>query len=176
MLQLLNAFSSSANLVWIALLIVGFFLVVVEMYIPGFGVPGISGLICLGVSIYFLADGSVVAGLIMMLVVAALLSVALFISIRTASRARGRMAKAGLILKEVSVPEAAGDDLAYYVGRQGVARTILRPAGLGEFDGVRLNVYTDGEFIGEGTPIEVTRVEGNRIFVARTEAAGEEGK
>ena len=45
MLQLLNAFSSSANLVWIALLIVGFFLVVVEMYIPGFGVPGISGLI-----------------------------------------------------------------------------------------------------------------------------------
>ena len=29
----------------VALLIVGFFLVVVEMYIPGFGVPGISGLI-----------------------------------------------------------------------------------------------------------------------------------
>ena len=53
MLQLLNAFSSSANLVWIALLIVGFFLVVVEMYIPGFGVPGISGLICLG-DLYFL--------------------------------------------------------------------------------------------------------------------------
>ncbi len=165
MTQLLNAFSSSANLIWIVLLIVGFFLVVVEMYVPGFGVPGISGLLCLGVSIYFLADGSVVAGLIMMLVVAALLSVALFISIRTASRARGRMAKAGLILKEVSVPEEAGDDLAYYVGKQGTARTILRPAGVGEFDGVRLNVYTDGEFIGEGAPIEVTRVEGNRIFV-----------
>ena len=75
------------------------------------------------------------------------------------------MAKAGLILKEVSVPEEAGDDLAYYVGKQGTARTILRPAGLGEFEGVRLNVYTDGEFIGEGAPIEVTRVEGNRIFV-----------
>ena len=38
-------------------------------------------------------------------------------------------------------------------------------SGVGEFDGVRLNVYTDGEFIGEGAPIEVTRVEGNRIFV-----------
>lgn len=163
MMQLLNVFSSSANLIWIVLLIVGFFLVVVEMYIPGFGLPGISGLICLGVSIFFLADGSVVAGLVMMLIVAALLSVALFISIRTASR--GIMARSGLILKEVSVPEEAGDDLEYYVGRQGTAYTILRPTGVGEFDGVRLNVLTDGEFIGEGTSIEVTRVEGNRIFV-----------
>ena len=147
----------------LVMLIVGYALLVVEMYVPGFGVPGISGLLCLGVSIYFLADGSVVAGLIMMLVVAALLSVALFISIRTASR--GIMARSGLILKEVSVPEEAGDDLEYYVGKQGTARTILRPAGVGEFEGVRLNVYTDGEFIGEGASIEVTRVEGNRIFV-----------
>lgn len=163
MLQLLSALTTTANLVWIVLLIAGFCLVVVEMYVPGFGLPGISGLFCLAVSIFFLADGSVVAGLVMLLVVAALLSVALYISIRSASR--GRMAKSAFVLKEVSVSEDAGDDLQYYVGRKGVAKTILRPAGVGEFDGVRLNVLSDGEFIPEGAAISVTRVEGNRIFV-----------
>lgn len=162
-MQLLNAFSSATNLIWIVLLIAGFFLVVVEMYVPGFGLPGISGLACLAVSIFFLADGSVVAGLIMMLVVAALLSVALYISIRSASK--GRMDKSAFVLSEVSVSEDTGDDLDYYVGKAGTAKTILRPAGVGEFEGVRLNVLSDGEFIAEGTDIVVTRVEGNRIFV-----------
>lgn len=163
MMQLLNILSSATNLLWIVLLIAGFFLVVVEMYVPGFGLPGISGLTCLAVSIFFLADGSVVSGLIMMLVVAALLSVALYISVRSASK--GRMDKSAFVLKEVSVSEDMGDDLDYYVGRMGTAKTILRPAGVGEFEGVRLNVLSDGEFITEGTAIVVTRVEGNRIFV-----------
>ena len=151
---------------WIALVIVGFALVVFEMYIPGFGIPGISGLICLAVGIFFLSGGSVLTGLLVTVVVAALLCVMLTLSMRSA--AKGRLAKSRFVLNETSTsPEDRANDLAYYVGKQGVAKTILRPAGVADFEGVRLNVLTDGDFIDADAAIVVERVEGNRIFVRK---------
>ena len=168
MLQLLDSTVALSNLVWVVLVIIGFCLVVLEMYIPGFGVSGISGLVCLAVGVFFLANGSLLTGLILTLVIVALLCVALSISIRAASK--GRLARSWLVLKEVSnAPESQANDLSYYVGKVGVAKTILRPAGVGEFEGVRLNILTDGEFVGENEKIVVARVEGNRIFVRRPE-------
>ena len=51
------------------------------------------------------------------------------------------------------------------MGKEGVARTTLRPAGMAEFDDVKLNVVSDGEFIAVGKRVRVERVEGNRIVV-----------
>ena len=51
------------------------------------------------------------------------------------------------------------------LGKSGMALTYLRPAGHGLFDGERVDVLTEGEFIAAGTPIRVARVEGARIFV-----------
>ena len=151
---------------WIALVIVGYVLVVVEMYIPGFGLPGLSGLVCLIVGIFFLSGGNVLTGLLVTLIVVALLCVALSISMRSA--ARGRLAKSRFVLKETSTsPDEQENALAYYVGKQGAAMTILRPAGVAEIEGVRLNVLTDGDFIDENAPVVVERVEGNRIFVRK---------
>ncbi|MBO4298431.1 MAG: hypothetical protein J5998_06500 [Clostridia bacterium] len=163
---LFEATASWGSAPWIALVIVGYCLVVVEMYIPGFGVPGISGLACLAVGIFFLSGGSVLTGLIVTLIVVALLCVALSISMRSA--ARGRLAKSRFVLKETSTsPDDQDNALSYYVGKTGTARTILRPAGVAEFEGVRLNVLTDGDFIDENAKIVVERVEGNRIFVRK---------
>jgi membrane-bound serine protease (ClpP class) len=50
-------------------------------------------------------------------------------------------------------------------GQSGFAASYLRPAGVALIDGRRVDVLTQGEFIPEGTPIRVTRVEGARIFV-----------
>ena len=151
---------------WIALVIIGYALVVVEMYIPGFGLPGISGLICLIVGIFFLSGGSVLTGLLVTLIVVALLCVALTISMRSA--AKGRLAKSRFVLKETSTsPDEQDGPMGYYVGKSGTAKTILRPAGVAEIDGVRLNVLTDGDFIDENAKIVVERVEGNRIFVRK---------
>ena len=153
------------NFVWLILLIIGFALVVVEMYIPGFGFPGITGTVCLiaGVALYARTD--IVAWLVMTVIIVSLLCVALSISIRSA--AKGRRAKSKLVLKEVAVSDVSENDLSYYIGKQGSSTTVLRPAGMGEFEGVKLNVLSDGEFIPEGTALVVTRVEGNRIFVRR---------
>ena len=53
------------------------------------------------------------------------------------------------------------------LGREGTATTALRPTGLGEFDGVRLNVVSEGDFIENGTKIRVTQIEGSRIVVKK---------
>ena len=152
------------NFVWLILLIIGFCLVVVEMYIPGFGFPGIAGSICLIAGIALYARTDVVAWLVMTVIIVALLCVALSISIRSA--AKGRLAKSKLVLNDVAT-EVGENDLSYYVGKKGVTSTILRPAGMGEFEGVKLNILADGEFIPEGAQVIVTRVEGNRIFVRK---------
>jgi len=63
------------------------------------------------------------------------------------------------------VDAAESNDLNYFVGREGVTHTTLRPAGIAEFDGVKLNVVSDGEFISKDKPIRVLSVKGNRIVV-----------
>ena len=51
------------------------------------------------------------------------------------------------------------------VGHEGRTRSVLRPSGIGDFDGVRLNVVTEGEFIENGVAIRIARVEGGKIVV-----------
>jgi membrane-bound serine protease (ClpP class) len=63
----------------------------------------------------------------------------------------------------VSAPESDRQ----WLGRTGAALSPLRPAGIAEIDGARVDVVSDGGFIDAGSPIEVTRVDGNRIVVRR---------
>jgi membrane-bound serine protease (ClpP class) len=53
------------------------------------------------------------------------------------------------------------------LGRSGTTLTPLRPAGIADVDGQRIDVVSDGEFIDSGVPITVSRVDGNRIVVRR---------
>lgn len=146
-------------------LVVGFVLVVVEMYIPGFGAPGIIGSILLITGVVLFADNPMEA-LVVTIIVVALLCIALSISIHSISK--GKLAHSQLVLNDVAVDndELGERDLGYFVGKKGVAKTVLRPSGIGEFDGVRLNIVSDGEFIQSGARIQVERVEGNRIVVS----------
>lgn len=63
---------------------------------------------------------------------------------------------------------------AELVGRRGVAATDLRPAGIMELDGERLDVVTEGAFVRRGTPVRVIEVGGNRIVVEPVESAESE--
>ena len=158
-----------ANIPLLILMLVGIVLLVVEMYIPGFGVPGLLGLASLALS-FFLLRPTLEQGLVLLAVLAAILCVALSIMLITASK--GRLSKSRLVLNDVAVPADASEnnDLNYFIGRTGVAHTALRPAGIGEFDGVKLNVVSDGEFISAGRPICVQSVSGNRIVVSEIKA------
>jgi membrane-bound serine protease (ClpP class) len=51
------------------------------------------------------------------------------------------------------------------LGKTGVAVTLLRPAGRAEFEGVVIDVVTEGDFIERGKPVRVKYVDGNRVVV-----------
>ncbi|MGE3176984.1 MAG: NfeD family protein, partial [Vicinamibacterales bacterium] len=51
----------------------------------------------------------------------------------------------------------------------------LRPAGLATFDGERVDVVSDGDFVPAGAGIEVVRVTGNRIVVRETRRDAKDG-
>ena len=155
----------TANIPGLILLLVGIGLLVFEMYIPGFGIPGILGIGTL-VAGFLLLRPTFEQGILLFIILAAILCVALSVCLVTASK--GRLSKSKLALNDVAIPADAAEnnDLNYFIGREGMTHTALRPAGIGEFDGVKLNVVSDGEFIGQGRRIRVLSVDGNRIVVA----------
>ena len=152
----------------IILLVLGFGLVVLEMYLPGFGAPGILGFILLVAGVIALRPTPLQA-LLISVVIIILLCIALSIFVHSASK--GRLSNSKLVLKEVATRADGENELAYFVGKTGVTDTPLRPAGMAEFDGVKLSVVSEGEFIESGCEVTVERVEGNRIVVREVKQA-----
>ena len=154
------------NIPLVLALLGGVVLMVVEVFMPGFGIPGLAGIGLMAASIiYVWTQYGVMAGVWMALGAVILMAVAVAFSLRTASK--GSFFRIWG-LKALDKPEAARrDDMEALVGKTGVAQTVLRPSGIGEFEGVRLNVVTEGEFIPQDTPISVIRIEGLRIVVKK---------
>ncbi|AKA67403.1 NfeD family protein [Clostridium scatologenes] len=152
---------------WIAILCFsfGFLLVVIEMFHPGFGIPGIFGAIFLIMGIVITAK-SIMEALILVSIIIAVLGVALTLVLRSATK--GRLSKI-LILRETQKKETGytgSEDLQYFVGQQGITLTILRPAGIADFNGIKMDVVSEGEFIPKGEKVKIIKVEG-RIIVVR---------
>ncbi len=160
-----------SNIPELIMMIAGFVLLVIEMYIPGFGLAGISGTILMIGGIAVMGPTPLQA-LILVLISVILLSIAFSIAMYSISK--GRLSRSKLVLNDAlnQKEAAAGEDLSYFVGKVGQTRTALRPAGIAEFDGVKLNVVSDGDFVNTQKHVRVERVEGNRIVVRETNAEG----
>ena len=154
----------ASNALPLVVVVLGMGLLILEMYLPGFGLPGIAGIVLSVLGIVFMAD-SVLEGLIAALTELALLCAAFSFAIRSA--AKGKLAKSRLVLHAVATDPREENPLLFYVGKEGVVATRLSPVGTGDFDGVRLTVLSEGEFVEAGERVKVTRVEGNRIYVRR---------
>lgn len=160
------------NIPELIMMIAGFVLLVIEMYIPGFGLAGISGSILMVGGIIVMKPTPLQA-LILILISVILLSIAFSLAMYSISK--GRLSRSKLVLNDAlnQKESTAHDDLSYFVGKVGQTRTALRPAGIAEFDGVKLNVVSDGEFVNNQKHVRVERVEGNRIVVRETSADGQ---
>lgn len=153
----------AANIPMTLCLLLGALLLAAEVFLPGFGLPGISGIVLViaGVVLAWMAFGPLVAVAIL-LVLIAVLAVLVTSVVNAASKGNGRYGR--IFLKEKEELHTQGD-MEVLVGREGVATSVLRPAGIADFDGVRLNVVTEGGFIEQGVKVKVVRVEGTRIVV-----------
>ena len=157
-----------ANLPILLCLLLGAALMIVEVFLPGFGLPGVSGLVLIGsgVAIIWLKAGALTA-LATLLVVIAVLAVLISYMMRRATEGG---AHARIFLREKEELRS-GEDMQVLLGKQGRTTSVLRPAGIGDFDGVRLNVVTEGSFIERDRPIEIVNVDGARIVVRERQSA-----
>jgi membrane-bound ClpP family serine protease len=148
----------------IMLFIAGFILIGIEMVVPGFSVPGISGIICLVIAIFLVSD-SFVEGAVIALVILVLLGIMFAIILGLLSKAK---LKSTLILKDEQNKEngyISNSDLNYLLGKEGVAITDLRPSGTADFNGIEFDVISEGKYIAKETKIVIYKVQGSKLIV-----------
>jgi len=172
----------------VLLVLIGIGLLITEIFfLPGFGVAGAAGILCLMAGIYLaltrvtvprytwdferLRDAGITVVLAATIFFAFLvLTWKYFPRSRLANRlilATAETAAAGYTVQTEQEARAA-------LGLKGKAASMLRPAGRGRFGAVTYDVVTRGEFIEAGTPIEIIEAQGNRYVVRELEAGKEE--
>ena len=157
----------AVNLPLLVCFLVGIGLLVLEAFMPGFGLPGISGIVMeiVAIALTWVNHGPV-AALGLTIIVLSLIAIAISMSLRSATK--GRLSRSKIILKERESNEAGYRSAEYmqvFLGKEGETTTVCRPTGMAEFDGVKLNVVSEGEFLPAGTRIRIVQVEGSRIVV-----------
>ena len=146
----------------IALLVAGFVLIAVEMLLPGFGLPGVSGIVCLIAGILMTAE-TVEQGLTITVIVIVLLAVMLTVMMTVLKKV-----KPPIVLQDELKADGGylnTSDLEYLVGKEGVASTDLRPAGKCNIEGVEFDVRTEGRYSVRGSKVKISRIHGNAIMV-----------
>ena len=83
-------------------------------------------------------------------------------SLPTSQRFEGVLHQGAASAEEGFVSARARPEL---VGQAGTAVSELRPAGIAEIAGERVDVTTEGDFVRSGTPVVVVRAEGMRVVV-----------
>jgi membrane-bound serine protease (ClpP class) len=165
---------------WEELLLVGsgLVLLVLEIFvIPGFGLAGVLGIGALlaGLSLSLIGGGATwefilrAAGrVVFSLLLALVASLAVLRFLPRLPFGRRLILETGLLAGAGGSSAPESDRM--WLGKSGTALSPLRPAGIAEIEGERVDVVSDGDLIEPGVPIVVTHVDGNRIVVRRDRA------
>ncbi|MFZ0370348.1 MAG: nodulation protein NfeD [Halobacillus sp.] len=148
----------------IILLILGIGLVIAEIFLPG-GIAGIAGVVSIVASLMLSsADmGHMAMSIGIALIATVIVSVVLF---KTMGLERGFFRH--IILQDSTSAERgylSSTSRLELIGLVGETMTPLRPSGTAVFDGERLDVVTEGGFVGTGQSVKVLKTEGSRIVV-----------
>ena len=162
---------------WEELMLVvgGLVLLLIEAFVlPGFGIAGILGILALAAALILstVGEGSTVQTLVIAagrlgisLAVAMVLSLLMLRFLPRTRFGRQLVLETDLDADSGFTSEPLSDHTL--VGKIGVSMSTLRPAGIADIDGRRIDVVSDGEYIESGQPIRVDHVDGNRIVVRR---------
>lgn len=163
------------------LMVTGLLLLALEVFvIPGFGVPGFLGLLALSGGLGLSLIGSGATWPVMMTAVgrtALSLVLAILVALVVLRYlARSPFGQQFVLKEELSAGEGyasppEGD--RRWLGKHGTVVTPLRPSGIAQIEGKRVDVVSEGGFIEAGDPVEVMRVDGNRVVVRKAAAPSE---
>ena len=150
------------NIAWtLILLVCALGLFILEILNPGFGLPGIAGILLLAADVYITARTTQEA-LILGLIAAVIVLLFLVFGARLISK--GKLPRS-LILDQAEEEYRSSEDLSALLGTSGRTLTVLRPAGMAELGGRRVDVVTRGEFLEKDSLVEVVEAAGGRIVV-----------
>lgn len=155
---------STVEIVGLVLLIVGIILVGIEMILPGFGVPGISGTVGIIIGIIMMSK-TIEQGLKLTAIVIVILALMLAIVVLFF---HSKKIKSPIVLdKELTKDPGyiSSQDLEYLVGKQGETLTALRPAGKCDIEGVTFEVRSEGAFIEKNKKVSIVKIQSNMIVV-----------
>ena len=147
------------------MVVIGLVLIGIEFYMPGF-VLATVGIILLLTADYVCLNNfglNWAAGLFLAEVALAVLTGYVVIKTLPQTAAGKRM----ILSHEQHNASAAEEPALELVGATGVAQTTLRPSGMAEIAGKRLDVVAESDMIARGSAIKVIAVEGNRIVVRK---------
>ncbi|MBO4446666.1 MAG: NfeD family protein [Bacteroidales bacterium] len=147
------------------LIVAGILLLLAEfLLVPGVGVPGVLGLCCLIAACFFgfFWFGNTVGAIITAAV--SLLLLGLFIYALRSKTWKKVALNDEIVAKTGELPPSVD------AGSRGVTETRLAPMGTARFGDSSTEVKSDNnEMIEPGTPVEVVRIEDNRIIVKKSE-------
>jgi membrane-bound serine protease (ClpP class) len=148
----------------IALLAIGLILLLIEALLPGFSIPGVTGVIAIICSfiitiLYF----PFMYGLFIVLCE--------LVGVAAAAYAVFKILKRKQLINKFILEETLDYEkndiggLDYFLGKEGITKTALRPYGSADFNGFTADVCSDGNFILVNKKIKVVKIDDSKIIV-----------
>ena len=168
-MEILSYFTDLST-ISIILFLVGIILMIVEMFTPGFGLAGLSGLIILIFDVIFSANSFKHVFCLMfffMLIFFVMIFLAIIFIILLYLISHDKLPN-HLVLKEKTSTSSgfiSNDEQTDLVGLIGTTITELRPAGIAMINYKRIDVVSHGDYIERKKKVRVINVKGNRIIV-----------
>lgn len=157
----------------IAFFVLGVILLIAEVFMPGFGLFAVFGTISLAIGIFLVEDSLYMALLEIAIVLVAVIVVMPLMVRSLTGRKEFRKFSLLTSLRTEDGFVSRSQELDGYVGRECKALTDLRPSGMAILtDGTRLDVMTQGDFIENGTILDIIDVQGTWLIVRRSREGG----
>jgi len=155
-----------ASWLGVTMFLIGLGLILMEAHVfPGHGISGVGGVIGVFLGLFWALGGTAINGLFAGLTSAffTLMAVAAFLVYLPKTTTWRRLGQK--LDQTVGTYTVSMEDAREYVGSTGKTVTALKPTGMGEFRGRRLEVVSESGYIPADHDIRAVRLEGDRLIV-----------
>jgi membrane-bound serine protease (ClpP class) len=149
----------------LALAAIGAILIAVDFFLPGFVLATIGVLFMVVATVLCSLNHSLTTTLALICGEILIAGLAGWLSLKYFPRTK--VGQHMILHETLQAARASPEANAQLVGREGIAQTVLRPAGIGQIDGRRLDVVAESDMIERGSPIKVVAIDGSRIIVRK---------
>jgi membrane-bound ClpP family serine protease len=147
----------------IVLQVIGILVIMAEILLPSGGLLSMLAIGTFGYSLYSVFNSiSSSVGIVFLVADIIIIPITSFVGFKLLAQSSIALKKKLSSEDGVVAQSAAAQE---YIGREGVAFTDLRPAGIAMIEGERLDVVTEGKYLDKNTKILVVSVSGNQIIV-----------